>query len=94
MPTLNGRISLKIPHETQTGKLFRLRGKGVRSVRGDGVGDLICKVAIETPVNLGKRQKELLRDFEDSLQGGGSRHNPRAHSWLDSVKGFFEDFKT
>ena len=94
VPTLNGRVSLKIPGGTQTGKLFRLRGKGVRSVRGDGVGDLICKVAIETPVNLGKQQKDILRDFEDSLQGGGSRHNPRAHSWLDSVKGFFEDFKT
>ena len=65
-----------------------------RAVLGDAVGDLICKVAIETPVNLGKRQKEILRDFEDALQGGGSRHNPRASSWLDSVKGFFEDFKT
>ncbi len=93
VPTLNGRVTLKIPPETQTGKLFRLRGKGVRSVRGDGVGDLICRVAIETPVNLGKRQKEILREFEESLQGGGSRHNPRASSWLDSVKRFFEEFK-
>ena len=93
VPTLNGRVSLKVPAETQTGKLFRLRAKGVRSVRGDGVGDLICRVAIETPVNLGKRQKELLRDFEESLQGGGSKHNPRASSWLDSVKRFFDEFK-
>jgi len=94
VPTLNGRVSLKVPPETQSGKLFRLRGKGVRSVRGDGVGDLICKVTIETPVNLGKRQKELLREFEESLQGGGSRHNPRASSWLDSVKRFFEDLSS
>lgn len=94
VPTLDGRVSLKIPPETQTGKLFRLRSKGVKSVRGDGVGDLICKVVIETPVSLGKRQKEMLRVFEASLLGGGTRHNPRASSWFDSVKRFFEDFKT
>ncbi|MCP5201644.1 MAG: molecular chaperone DnaJ [Gammaproteobacteria bacterium] len=93
VPTLEGRVILKIPPETQSGKMFRLRGKGVRSVRGGGVGDLICRVAVETPVNLSKEQKELLRKFGDTLSGGGDKHNPQATSWLDGVKKFFEDMK-
>ncbi len=91
VPTLGGRVKLKIPAETQSGKLFRLRGKGVRSVRGGDVGDLICRVVVETPVNLTARQKELLQEFEASLNG--DRHNPKASSWLDGVKKFFEDMK-
>lgn len=91
VPTLGGRVKLKIPAETQSGKLFRLRGKGVRSVRGGEVGDLICRVMVETPVNLTGKQKELLREFEASL--GGDRHSPKASSWLDGVKKFFEDMK-
>ncbi|MGE0486149.1 MAG: molecular chaperone DnaJ [Gammaproteobacteria bacterium] len=93
VPTLEGRVILKIPAETQSGKMFRLRGKGVRSVRGGGLGDLICRVAVETPVNLSKEQKELLRKFGDTLTGGGDKHNPQATSWLDGVKKFFEDMK-
>lgn len=93
VPTLEGRVVLKIPPETQTGKMFRLRGKGVRSVRGGAVGDLICRVAVETPVNLNKEQKELLRQFGETLSGGGDKHNPRATSWLDGVKKFFEEMK-
>ena len=92
VPTLEGRVMLKIPPETQTGKMFRLRGKGVRSVRGGGVGDLICRVAVETPVNLNKEQKELLRQFGDSMTGN-TTHSPRATSWLDGVKKFFEEMK-
>ena len=93
VPTLQGRVMLKIPPETQTGRMFRLRGKGVRSVRGGQVGDLICRVAVETPVNLNKEQKEILRKFADSLNGEGNTHSPRASSWLDGVKKFFEEMK-
>ena len=90
IPTLNGRVNLKIPPETQTGRLFRLRGKGIKSVRGQGVGDLVCRVDVETPVALGSRQKELLRKFDESLRGSRNTHDPKATSWLDSVRRFFE----
>jgi molecular chaperone DnaJ len=90
VPTLNGKVMLKIPAGTQTGKMFRMRGKGVKPVRGGVVGDLICRVTVETPVNLTDRQKELLREFETSVQEGGSRHSPQSHSWLDSVKSFLD----
>jgi molecular chaperone DnaJ len=93
VPTLDGRVNLKVPAETQTGKLFRLRGKGVRSVRGGGVGDLICRVAVETPVNLNRKQKELLQAFDESMRSSKRTHDPKASSWLDSVKRFFEDIK-
>lgn len=93
VPTLEGRVKLKIPEETQTGKLFRLRGKGVKSVRGSVSGDLLCKVSVETPVNLTKKQKELLKEFEDSLISDTVNHSPRASGWLDGVKKFFEDMK-
>ncbi len=91
VPTLDGRVILKIPQETQTGKVFRLRGKGVRSVRGRGVGDLICHVVVETPVKLSAKQRELLREFECTMTECGDKHSPRAKSWLDGVKKFFED---
>lgn len=91
IPTLNGKVKLKVPTETQSGKLFRLRGKGVRSVRSSSVGDLMCRVVVETPVHLNKKQKELLQQFEESMQEDSHRHSPRANSWLDGVKRFFED---
>jgi molecular chaperone DnaJ len=91
VPTLDGRVKLKIPPETQSGRLFRLRGKGVKSVRGGAVGDLICRVVVETPVNLNTQQKDLLREFEASLNG--QKHSPKASSWLAGVKRFFEDMK-
>ena len=90
VPTLNGKVKLKIPSETQSGKMFRLRGKGVKSVRSSSTGDLLCRVMVETPVNLNKRQKELLQEFEASLQDNGNRHSPKASSWLDGVKNFFD----
>lgn len=92
VPTLDGRVSLKVPPETQTGKLFRMRGKGVKPVRGAAVGDLLCRVVVETPVKLNSRQKELLRELDDSLKSNG-KHSPQHHSWLDGVKQFFEGMK-
>ncbi|SHH28042.1 molecular chaperone DnaJ [Hydrocarboniphaga daqingensis] len=90
VPTLGGKAQLKLPEETQTGKVFRLRGKGVKSVRGGAVGDLLCTVVVETPVRLNKRQRELLREFGASLQGdSGGGHNPEAAGWLDRAKKFF-----
>jgi molecular chaperone DnaJ len=90
VPTLDGRVKLKIPESTQTGKLFRLRGKGVAPVRGGGAGDLMCKVQVETPVNLSKRQRELLEEFRDSLQSDSS-HSPKASGWFEGMKRFFGD---
>jgi molecular chaperone DnaJ len=80
---------LKIPEGTQTGQQFRLRGKGVQSVRGGAVGDLLCRVIVETPVKLSKQQKELLQQFQESLDGS-KKHSPKHSSWLDGVKRFFE----
>lgn len=90
VPTLNGKVLLKIPAETQTGKAFRLRGKGVKPVRGGAVGDLICKVQIETPVNLTSEQKSLVEKLGESLSNSGSHHSPQESSWLDGVKNFFD----
>ncbi len=93
VPTLGGKVKLKIPPETQSGKLFRLRSKGVKSVRSGQAGDLLCKVDVETPVNLTKKQKEILEEFGKSMQGDSVKHSPRETSWLDGVKKFFEDMK-
>ena len=90
VPTLDGKVKLKIPAETQTGKLFRMRGKGVTSTRSGYAGDLICRVVIETPVNLNKEQKELLEKLEESLKGQKS-HSPKSSSFLDGVKKFFDN---
>ena len=90
LPTLDGNVSLRIPDGTQSGKVFRLRGKGVTTVRDHRQGDLFAQVAVETPVNLTSEQRELLQDFDESLQGGGDRHSPRADGWLDTVKRFFD----
>ncbi len=93
VPTLNGRVKLKIPGETQTGRLFRLKGKGVKPVRGGAIGDLLCKVVIETPVKLTTKQKDLLREFEQSVYADNKNHNPQGSSWVDGVKKFFDDMK-
>lgn len=89
VPTLDGRVKLKIPAETQTGKLFRLRGKGVKPVRGHSVGDLLCRVVVETPVHLTSKQKELLREFQESTEG--KKHSPKSKGWFDGVKKFFDE---
>jgi molecular chaperone DnaJ len=93
VPTLDGRVKLKIPAETQTGKLFRLRGKGVKPVRGGSVGDLLCRVEVETPVHLTKRQKELLTELQETMDQSGKKNSPRQTSWFEGVKSFFDDMK-
>lgn len=93
VPTLDGRVKLKIPPETQTGKMFRLRGKGVAPVRGGSVGDLLCRVLVETPVKLDDAQKELLREFKKSLEAGGDKHSPKESRWFKGVKNFFDSLK-
>ncbi len=89
IPTLDGMAKLKIPSETQTGKVFRLRAKGIKGVRSHNHGDLMCHVVVETPVNLTERQRELLREFDDISRSNSARHNPKAQSWMDKVKDFF-----
>lgn len=90
VPTLQGHVRVKVPPESQTGKVFRLRSKGIQSVRTSHPGDLFCRINVETPVNLTKEQKELLTAFNASLEGGGEKHTPKSRSWLDGVKNFFE----
>jgi len=91
IPTLEGYAKIKVSAETQTGKIFRLRGKGVKGVRSNKHGDLLCHVAVETPVKLTSRQKELLEELESISQKDHSRHSPRAKSWMDKAKEFFSD---
>ncbi|GAA4808376.1 chaperone protein DnaJ [Marinicella pacifica] len=90
VPTLSGAVKLKVPAETQSGKQFRLRGKGVQSVRSHSPGDLFCKVHVETPVNLSHEQKEILKQFDDSLKQAGDKNNPRRKGWFDNVKSFLD----
>jgi molecular chaperone DnaJ len=89
IPTLDGHAAIKIPAETQSGKVFRLRGKGIKGVRSSQPGDLLAHVVVETPVNLTERQKELLREFESCCVGHEAKHNPRAKSFMEKVKEFF-----
>ncbi|BCD98801.1 molecular chaperone DnaJ [Marinagarivorans cellulosilyticus] len=91
VPTLDGRVKLKVPAETQTGKLFRLRGKGVTPVRGGSAGDLLCRVVLETPVSLTGKQKELLQELKGSMEG--TKHSPKQSSWFEGMKNFFGDMK-
>ena len=94
VPTLSGRVKLKIPAETQSGKLFRLPGKGVQSIRSALKGDLLCRAIVETPVNLTREQKELLQQFEATMGASGKKHSPQASSWFAGVKKFFDDMTT
>ena len=94
VPTLDGKVKLKINPETQTGRMFRLRGKGVKSVRSGVTGDLMCKVVIETPVNLSARQKELLQEFEGTIGDGKGKHSPKEHGFFEGVKKFFDDLSS
>jgi molecular chaperone DnaJ len=91
VPTLGGEAEIRVPAETQTGRVFRLRDKGVKSVRSRKPGDLYCKVVVETPVNLTPEQRTLLEQFEATFVGEGARkHSPRSSTFLDGVKGFWD----
>ena len=89
-PTLHGKATFEVPEGTQTGKTFRLRGKGIKGLRASYPGDLYVHVQVETPVKLDDKQKQLLRDFDASLKAGGARHSPQSKGWFDRVKQFFE----
>ncbi|WWP01320.1 MAG: molecular chaperone DnaJ [Candidatus Dasytiphilus stammeri] len=92
VPTLGGKIKIKVPAETQTGKLFRMRGMGIKSLRTGNQGDLLCRIVVETPVNLNERQKNLLRELENSFSGiSGHKNSPRSKSFFDGVKKFFDN---
>lgn len=94
VPTLDGRVKLKIPHETQSGKLFRIRGRGVKSVRSITQGDLLCRVVVETPVNLNAQQKNLLYELGESFGGfKGERNSPKSKKFFDGVKRFFDELR-
>jgi molecular chaperone DnaJ len=90
VPTLAGRASFTVPEGTQSGKTFRLRGKGIKGLRSSIAGDLYVHVQVETPVKLTDPQRDLLKQFEKSLTEGGSRHSPQSKSWFDRVKSFFD----
>ena len=87
VPTIDGGRSLvKVPQGAQNGKQMRLRAKGMPALRGGGVGDMVIEFAVETPVNLTVRQKELLREFEQI----GANNNPEGSSFFSKVKNFWD----
>ena len=90
VPTLTGKVSFTVPEGTQTGKTFRLKGKGIKGVRSGYIGDLFCHVVVETPVKLTDKQKDLLREFDRSTNEGGGKHSPQSKGWMDKVTDFFE----
>ena len=91
VPTLEGKVKLKIPDETQTGRMFRLRGKGITPMRGGMRGDLMCRVIVETPVKLNKEQRKMLQEFEQYLVGSKKQHSPKSSNWWEGVKNFWEE---
>lgn len=93
VPTLTGTVKLQIPPETQSGKVLRLRGRGIPGLRGGGSGDLYCGIVVETPVHLTAKQREMLQEFEVSLQTKAQSHNPKAHAWFEAVRRFFGNEK-
>ncbi|MDE0415591.1 MAG: molecular chaperone DnaJ [bacterium] len=90
IPTIEGtRARIAIPPGTQTGRQFRLRGKGMKEVRGSHRGDMIIETVVETPVNLNSRQKELLREFDAA--GHSGRHNPETEGFFSRVRDFWQN---
>ena len=92
VPTVDGkRARITIPAGTPTGHQYRLKGKGMTVLRSKARGDMFVQARVETPVNLTKRQKELLKEFETA--GPTKRHSPEAHGFFDKVKDLWEDLK-
>ncbi|MHA7841627.1 MAG: molecular chaperone DnaJ [Gammaproteobacteria bacterium] len=91
VPTLTGKVKLKIPAETQTHRVFRLRGKGIKPIRSHSAGDLLVQVQVETPVNLSKEQRTQLKDFYAVLDKDSKKHSPHSQTWFKRVKQFFEN---
>jgi len=95
VPTLTGKVNLKIPAGTQTDKVFRMRGMGVKPVRNSASGDLLCRVQIEVPINLTSEQKDLFEQIRVTMEGKkASRHTPKHHGWLTGGRKFFEDMRS
>jgi molecular chaperone DnaJ len=91
LPTLGGKATITVPEGTQSGKTFRLRGKGIKGVRSGYPGDLYCHVVIETPLRLTEHQRKLLKEFDASLKDGGAKHSPQSKGWFDKVKEYFAE---
>ena len=89
VPTLQGKAAIDIPEGTQAGKQFRLRGKGIKGIRSSYPGDLYCHIVVETPVKLTEHQRKLLKELDESLKKGGSKHSPSGETWTDRLKSFF-----
>ena len=83
IPTFNGQVALKVPPGTQSGKTLRLAGKGVKDMRSSRRGDLFCHVTVETPVRLGKRHRELLRELREIDDAG---QMPQRESWRKNIR--------
>ena len=90
IPTLNGKVELKVPKGTQSGKTFRIKDKGVQSVRSNSKGDLYCRVQVETPVILTSKQENLIKELDNLLTKDKKMHRPKEKSWMDNIKDFFE----
>ena len=90
VPSIDGgRARVKVPAGSQNGKQMRLRAKGMPALRGGGHGDMLIEMAVETPVNLTARQKDLLREFEKLSE----ENNPESTSFFTKVKGFWDGMK-
>ena len=89
VPTLQGEAAIDLPEGTQTGKQFRLRGKGIKGVRSSFPGDLYCHITVETPVKLTEHQRKLLKELDESLKKGGNKHSPNEGGWTEKLRSFF-----
>lgn len=96
VPTLDGRLNLTIKEGTQSGAILRVPNKGCPILNSARVGYLYCHIIVETPINLTEKQKEILKNFEESLSGdskSSKTHEPKKKSFFDGVKDFFDDLK-